>query len=68
MSRFSAYRLSKTAGLRWHGADGLHKVNKPEELITGQGVNVKAPHVRVRQMMLYPLHFEATVSIEALQL
>ena len=67
MSRFSAFRLSKTAELRWDGADGLHKVNKPEELITGHGINVKAPHVRVRQMMLYPLHFEPTVSIQALQ-
>ena len=68
MSRCSAFRLRKTAGSRRDGADGLHKANKPVEFITVHGVNVKASHVCVRQMMLYPLHFEPTVSIEALQL
>ena len=68
MSRCSAFRLSKTAGSKWDGADGLHKVNRPEELITEHGVNVKASHVYVRQMMSYSPHFEPTVSIEALQL
>ena len=68
MSRCSTFRLGKTAGSKWDGADGLPKVNKPEELINAHGVNVKASHVYVRQMMLYSPHFEPTVSIEALQL